>query len=89
MKKEALNEKRLHRGSDKPCTVHGALRAKFIKEEKKREKKKKKKKKKTSHAVKFNTTTYTIGNGVNKFKLHTQPIFISSPTGILVTYLDV
>ena len=44
---------------------------------------------KTSHAVKFNTTTYTIGNGVNKFTLHTQPIFISSPTGILVTYLDV
>ena len=28
MKKEALNEKRLHRGSDKPCTVRGALRAK-------------------------------------------------------------
>ena len=25
MKKEALNEKRLHRGSDKPCTVRGAL----------------------------------------------------------------
>ena len=44
---------------------------------------------KTSHAVKFNTTTYTIGNGVNKFTLHTQPIFISSPIGILVTYLDV
>ena len=43
MKKEALNEKRLHRGSDKPCTVRGALRAK----NKKRKKKKKKKKKKT------------------------------------------
>ena len=28
----------------------------------------------------FNTTTYTKGNGVNKFTLHTQPIFISSPT---------
>ena len=37
----------------------------------------------------FNTTTYTIGNVVNKFTLHTQPIFVSSPTGILVTYLDV
>ena len=28
----------------------------------------------------FNTTTYTKGNGVNKFTLSTQPIFISSPT---------
>ena len=42
MKKEALNEKRLHRGSDKPCTVRGALRAKKEKKKKKRKKKKKK-----------------------------------------------
>ena len=36
MKKEALNEKRLHRGSDKPCTVRGALRAKKKKKKKKK-----------------------------------------------------
>ena len=32
MKKEALNENRLHRGSDKPCAVRGTLR--FLKKEK-------------------------------------------------------
>ena len=31
MKKEVLNEKKLHRGSDKPCTVRGALRLKINK----------------------------------------------------------
>ena len=40
MKKEALNEKRLHRGSDKPCTVRCAL---LTKKEKGRKKKRKKK----------------------------------------------